>query len=844
MEIIQFIALTPKQFIKAMRRNNQRLMRALPAHWLLPVLSAAMVAAPVFMLMYTSDLLNSEYAAAIKPVWVGTLVTLAAYMLYTVFYYFGFNHVLRRSKRFIGGNMTVTLEDNGLRTVGGHGTAFTPWTAMDGVEEVDDVILLLLDNLYFIPLSATTFASAEEKNRFIAAVREHIASAAASAGAAMADRPAAPPTAQDTAPVAAPTPTASLRTALKTFFVSLGQAFKLAVFIPVAEARIRVTWWQIPVFALLSLVLSFAVSLFRVGLGGEFMWYSLPSALFHLPILLLAAVFLAYALRRADKTLLLVQVFLMIALAFDLAATTISSVFAWNPGSLSLPLFGVPYFSLPSVWLALACFVAAKRYTMPRLSRRIVGLAITLIMIALPFGLTYRQMSLWELPYDEDSATARYGLTNEDIFYSQQKLLDRELATLLPERPGVTDIFFIGMAGYAEQDVFMKEVDSVARLFRERFDADGHTIRLVNNNKSLASSPIASATSLKAALNRAAQVMNKEEDILFLFLTSHGSESHHFALELWPLNFNQLDPARLRQLLDESGIKHRVVVVSACYSGGFINSLKDDHTLVISASAPNKNSFGCGNHNDWTYFGEAYFNEALRKTYSFVEAFQIATPQIAAREKKEKFDPSNPQMALGTAMQVKLAALEQQLQNREQPTDRIATTQSEAKSTDNIEKYVDLAFNQKMIAQYYDSCVAAMHARGPDAAIENNPDYFGGLNKSSPHWPKLANAWNRYAESFCTKANAPDMVRGLYSKSLRAHVPPQDLGPVLKFLTSDNGKRWYPAEREAMLQLSLEWARIQSEIDASLAKTYQEEQARIFNEFFAEKNGAAKNAAK
>ena len=844
MEIFQFIELTPKQFIKAVRRNNQRLMRALPAHWLLQLLSAAMVAAPTFILMYTSDLLHGQYAAAIKPVRIAGLLTLAAFMLYTVLHYFSFNHVLRRSKRFVGSKTTVTLEENGLRTASSHGEAFTPWTAMRGVDEADDVILLLLDNLYFIPLSANTFASPQEKNQFVTAVRERISRAAAPAATPTPASVAPQLSTQQATPVAAPTPASSLRAATKTFFVSLAQAFKLAVFLPVAEERIRVTWWQVPAFALLSLALSFVAALFRVGLDGEFMWYSLPSALFHLPVLLLAAIFVAYALRRSDKTLLLVQVFLMIALAFDLAMAAVSSIFALNPGVLSRPIFGAPFFSLPSLWLALACFVAAKRYTMPRLSRRVFGLVIALVVIALPLGLVYRQLSLWELPYDETQDSSKYGLTNEDIFYSQQKLLDRELAAVQPERKGVTDIFLIGMAGDADQDVFMKEVDGVARLFCERFDADGHTIRLVNNNKSLASSPIASATSLKAALNRVAQVMNKEEDVLFLFLTSHGSASHHFALELWPLSFNQLDPTNLRKLLDDSGIKNRVVVVSACYSGGFINALKDDHTLVISASAPNKNSFGCSNENEWTYFGDAYFNQALRKTHSFVDAFNLATPLIVAREKKEKFDPSNPQMALGTAMRDKLATLEQQLSNHEQSSARLVAMQSNPKSPDKIEQYVNLAFDPKVVAQYYESCVANMHARGPDATVENNPNYFAGLNKSSPQWPRLANAWNRYAEAFCAKANDPDMVRSLYSKSLRAHVPPQDLVPVLKFLASDSGKRWYPAEREAMRQLSLEWAKIQSEIDASLAKTYQDEQARIFGEFYAEKNGTGGKAAK
>ena len=182
-----------------------------------------------------------------------------------------------------------------------------------------------------------------------------------------------------------------------------------------------------------------------------------------------------------------------------------------------------------------------------------------------------------------------------------------------PGRRGVIDVYFIGVGGYANQDVFMKEVDAVSRLFRERFGSEGKNIRLINNSKSLADSPIASVTGLRKSLQRVAAVMNNDEDLLFLFLTSHGSQTHRFSLDFSPLQFHELDPEKLRGLLDESGIKNRVVVISACYSGGFIEPLKNDTSLIIAASAADKNSFGCSNDAEWTYFGKAFFDEALRE---------------------------------------------------------------------------------------------------------------------------------------------------------------------------------------------------------------------------------------
>ena len=156
--------------------------------------------------------------------------------------------------------------------------------------------------------------------------------------------------------------------------------------------------------------------------------------------------------------------------------------------------------------------------------------------------------------------------------------------------------------------------------------------------------------------------MDRDEDVLFLFLTSHGSHDQKFSMQFHPLQLADLTPIDVRRMLDDAGIRYRVVVVSACYSGGFVESLKDDDTLIVTASAPDRNSFGCSNEADFTYFGKAYFDEALRSTDSFIEAFDIAVPRIAAREKQEGYDPSNPQISVGANIAAKLDRLRRDVQ--------------------------------------------------------------------------------------------------------------------------------------------------------------------------------------
>ena len=207
----------------------------------------------------------------------------------------------------------------------------------------------------------------------------------------------------------------------------------------------------------------------------------------------------------------------------------------------------------------------------------------------------------------------------------------------------------------------MKEVGVIADLLEQRFDAHGRTLKLVNNRATLADTPIATLTSVRRALAAIGERMNPAEDVLILYLTSHGSEKHRLSVDLWPLELDAIDPQALRAALDESGILWRVVVVSACYSGGYVEPLRDEWTLIITAASAKRQSFGCGAASDFTYLAKALFDEELRKTHSFETAFAQAKQTIAAREKEKGFVASEPQIYVGAQIRDKLKALERRL---------------------------------------------------------------------------------------------------------------------------------------------------------------------------------------
>ena len=169
--------------------------------------------------------------------------------------------------------------------------------------------------------------------------------------------------------------------------------------------------------------------------------------------------------------------------------------------------------------------------------------------------------------------------------------------------------------------------------------------------------PIASKTSIELTLSHIAKQMNHDRDVLFLYMTSHG-EPNHFEIENAPLNLGQVNPKWLRQALDKSGIRWRVIVISACYSGSFIPALQSPNTLIITASASNKTSFGCNNEADYTYFGRAFFDIAMREQSSIQAAFDQAKDTVTQWEKAQGVEPSEPQWSIGKNMALMLPQLE------------------------------------------------------------------------------------------------------------------------------------------------------------------------------------------
>lgn len=250
---------------------------------------------------------------------------------------------------------------------------------------------------------------------------------------------------------------------------------------------------------------------------------------------------------------------------------------------------------------------------------------------------------------------AASGLDVEATYYQQARLLDRELDSVVASRPGAPDFYFLGFSAYAAEGVFRREVSAVRRIVGQTYDAIGRSVLLVNSLRTVNRLPVANRSNLEYVLHHLGAKMETAEDILFLFITSHGSADGHLAVEFSNLGFNDLTPSELRRMLDEAGIKWRVLVISSCYSGAFLPALQTPETMVITASASDRSSFGCAHENRWTYFGEAFFRDTLAKEDNLERAFELARERIEKRELEEGKEPSHPQIAVGVEIRRQLA---------------------------------------------------------------------------------------------------------------------------------------------------------------------------------------------
>lgn len=429
---------------------------------------------------------------------------------------------------------------------------------------------------------------------------------------------------------------------------------RLAFFLKVRPWYFTATFPQALALLGISFLLPFAQDYFATAPANRFNPFGLSYQATLYLLFLLSVFVLAWLQRDFRNSLKLIVMFLSVVPPVWFGCLLIDATADYLPG-VSAPTAEWLVFGVYIAWYLSIILRTLGRFLHVSWARAFM-LVLVYALINIPALFYIPGQPLWYsiASSTNDEVAPDIDINIEDTYYLQNDLLALQAGSLSRQTPGVVDMFFLGFAGFADEDVFRNETLFVKDLMERSFTGKGKAMVLINNAETLSRYPVANRHNLEAALHIIAGRMDVQEDILFLFFTSHGSKDHRLSVQMPPLGLNDLTPTQIHNALLGAGIKWKVIIISSCYSGGFLDELKDPYTLLISAAAPDRNSFGCGHDGRFTYFGEALFDHALSQTVSFEEAFEIAAARIGRRERDEGHLPSLPRMVAGEKIGEKL----------------------------------------------------------------------------------------------------------------------------------------------------------------------------------------------
>jgi hypothetical protein len=270
----------------------------------------------------------------------------------------------------------------------------------------------------------------------------------------------------------------------------------------------------------------------------------------------------------------------------------------------------------------------------------------------------YRKLALVGLATICTSAAAQINTVADAVHaLAEHGKLDTALGKLAPQRPGTVDAYVIVVA-LDDDPVFGREAREAGRVLARRFGASDRTLVLAADEGEDKAHAAGSPPHLATALRHVAGLMDRDEDVLVLYSTSHGVPGSGLLYKELGTIRGTIAPYRFAAVLNSLEVRNRLIILQACYSGQFIPPLENDTTVVITAAAADRSSFGCAPGNDWTFFGHAFVNRALRRPAPLRKQFEQAETSVGKWEANLGLLPSRPQISVGAGTEVWLKKLE------------------------------------------------------------------------------------------------------------------------------------------------------------------------------------------
>jgi hypothetical protein len=555
------------------------------------------------------------------------------------------------------GPVRYDFDAGGMRSTRPNSEGAVRWAQIQAVDATPTHVFLWCDHMMGYVLPARSLPEPLTTDTLAARLRIFLTAGANAPGATLdAAEPAAASLPDESttgiASAAGPTPAPNVTPSVRRELATLARALFL---LPIDAASIAGRDLTIFVATLILFVIWIPLDLLVFPGNLEFTWYALPG----LAWIATGVLGLAWILSRLSLPPVAFRRTLLLAIGSIPIAIAASTIDALIDDQWVFVLIAVT-----AAW-SLLYFKRALRAMTPFLqTRALATAAIACFTFVLVGNELYMSPSFWqpaeeESEPDDDSSTSDPHAWEhmEDLQFGQQARIDDELDRISKLPHAAHSMYFVGFAGYGEQRLFSEEISLAEKRVGERYGVGGRSILLVNDQRNTEQRPLASEPALRYTLEGLGEMMGPD-DVLFLALSSHGSEDGSISVSNVGRAPAELSANALADMLKDAKIPWKVIVISACYAGGFIDALRDEHTIVLAAAAQDRTSFGCADDRDLTYFGEAFYRDSLPHATGLRAAFDAARQAIARREKQEQVEASDPQAYYGKQMEAKLATLE------------------------------------------------------------------------------------------------------------------------------------------------------------------------------------------
>jgi hypothetical protein len=448
-----------------------------------------------------------------------------------------------------------------------------------------------------------------------------------------------------------------MRAAIHALGRNLAAGLRVALLMRVERSAFRVSVVQLLLLVVLSAAIDIDADWVRAAPDARFSLLGLHGEIFALGLLALVSAILSILRRDSDLYLALPVVILA---SFPLVQGIHAVPDLPQVAAIISPRATSIIETVVLAWMLAIAIRAVYLCTDPARGRRRRWAVLGGVLMIAPFWFAplLGPLDPWWREADAGPAAGEVSPASEAVLAAQEFMMDRAIDSLEDERSGVTDLYFVGFAPDARRPGVVADVPAAQRTMDERWNTNGRSVVMMTTPLTVAERPFATVTHLRKMLLEIGGFIDADDDVVMVYLTGTTGADHTLTAVNPPLELSSLSAQGLRQLLDAAGIRWRIIVMSSCAAGAWIDALKDDDTVVIASSAADVRGADCAAGLRPSVFGDVFFGEAMRKGEDVAHAFEAARKQLVARRAAE------PVISIGPAIAERLKSLRQRGKGR------------------------------------------------------------------------------------------------------------------------------------------------------------------------------------